>query len=346
VAASVDGQRCPTAEGQVSFTVKLRLGADSGGSGYTQDLTAFVRSTVDDNGEVSSSTVDLIQGTRSVRDGVPVYVESGVTWKWNADDLANATSSNLRLIRQSQNASGKDVGDFSKAGHEAAFAMARAALAISQQNWLSGGCVKIEATAPGTVQPGSVTNIPVTVRHRFDGAEVPSRLEVALAGEKSVDPMSLATTPGTLAYTAPDERNKSATITLTATSRRGRATLELPANTGGQAYRAVGVSNDVSFAGEICSLENPFVIDGAFPGGTASTRFTPGSAAGGVTEMSGGGGGCTQSGAGTYTVTLNEDGTGSITWTDTATLTCPAISNTRTAIFTLPLAPAPDLSCP
>jgi hypothetical protein len=122
------------------------------------------------------------------------------------------------------------------------------------------------------------------------------------------------------------------------------------------AYRVSAESNGVSFSGQICGLDKPFVIDATFPGGgSAKTTFTPGSVAagttsfsggGGTTSVSGGGGGCVQSGGGNYDVAINEDGSGSITWTSTSTLTCPGFSNTRTNTFTLPLQPAPDITCP
>ena len=111
-------------------------------------------------------------------------------------------------------------------------------------------------------------------------------------------------------------------------------------------YRVSGQSNNVSFNGEICSLDKPFALDATFPGGSAKTSFTPGSALAGSTSVSGGGGGCTQSGGGNYTVTIREDGSGTITWTTTDKLTCPGFGNSRTATFTLPLQPAPELSCP
>ncbi len=111
-------------------------------------------------------------------------------------------------------------------------------------------------------------------------------------------------------------------------------------------YRVAGVSNNVSFTGEICSLNKPFSIDGKFPGGTAKTSFTPSNAAGGTTTMAGGGGGCVQSGGGNYTVSLVENGPGTIAWTSSDKLACPGFGNSRTTTFTLTLQPAPDLSCP
>ena len=113
------------------------------------------------------------------------------------------------------------------------------------------------------------------------------------------------------------------------------------------AFRVSGESNSVKFSGQICSLNKPFVIDATFPGnGSAKTSFTPSSVTSGATSVSGGGGECVQSGGGQYNVTIKEDGSGTITWTTTDTLTCPQFSNTRTTTFTLPLQPAPEISCP
>jgi len=259
VAASLDGQRCPNADGQVSFTVKVRLGAESGGAGYTQELTAFVRAEVNDDASISRTTFDVIQGTGQVKDGRQVYVETGETIKYDGDDAAGREYSNARMIRHSQDATQADATALSAAGHDAAFSMARTALLFAQNNWLDGGCTMIVATSPGTVQPGSITAIPVVVRHRFDGSDVPSKLKVGLSGGTSVDPTSLAKTPGTLTYTAPNESGKTATITLTATSRRGRATLELGASTGGQAYHAIGPFPFL-WSGVACSLDEPFAF--------------------------------------------------------------------------------------
>jgi len=110
-------------------------------------------------------------------------------------------------------------------------------------------------------------------------------------------------------------------------------------------YLVSGESNRVSFSGQICGLDKPFSIEATFPGGTARTTFTPSTVVEGVTSTSGGGGECVQNGAGEYTVTINEDGNGSIQWTTTDTLTCPNINQNRTVTFELPLQLAPDLSC-
>ena len=344
----VDGLDCPNAEGQVPLTAKLRLGGVSGGLGYTQELTALIRATVDDNADIVSTTIDLVQGTREVNKGQGVYIETGLTVQFEGEHVQNYNESNWRLIRHSQNA--VQVRDqaiaMAESGQNSALSMAMTVLAIAEHKWKNGGCVQIVAKSPGNVETSSTTQIPVKVTHKFGGAEVPSKLEAELSGDASIDPKLIPRTAGTLTYVAPGERNKNATIKLKASSRRGRATLDLTASTGGQSYRVDGVSNGVSFKGEICSLNKSFTIDAQFPGGTAKTTFTPANSESGSTSVSGGGGGCVQTGGGNYTVTTNADGSGTITWTTTDKIACAAgFNNSRAATFTLPLKPAPDISC-
>ena len=343
----VEGLDCPNAEGQVPLTVRLRLGGVAGGVGYTQELTAFIRATVDDNADIATTTMDLTQGTREVTKGRETYVETAMTVQYERD-LENFRESNWRLVRNSQSITEdlKQAEASARSGQDSALAMAMTVLAIAEHKWQNGGCVQIVANSPGNVATSSTTQIPVKVTHKFGGADVPSKLDAALSGEASIDPKLIPRTAGTLNYVAPGERNKNATIQLKASSRRGRATLDLTASTGGQSFRADGVSNGVSFTGEICSLNKPFSIDAKFPGGTAKTSFTPDSAATGSTSVSGGGGGCVHTGGGNYNLTTNPDGSGTLTWTTTDKLACPGFSNSRTATFTLPLKPAPEISCP
>jgi len=344
----VDGLDCPNAEGQVPLTVRLRLGGVGGGVGYTQELTAFIRTTVDDNADIATTTIDLTQGTREVSKGRESYVETGLTVQYERD-LENFRDSNWRLIRNSQSAMEdiKQAEASARSGQDSALAMAMTVLKIAEHKWQNGGCVQIVANSPGNVSTSSTNQIPVKVTHKFGGAEVPSKLEAALSGEASIDPKLIPRTTGTLTYVAPGERNKNATINLKASSRRGRATLDLTASTGGQSFRADGVSNGVSFTGEICSLNKPFSIDAKFPGGTAKTTFTPENSASGSTTVSGGGaGGCVHTGGGNYNITTNPDGSGTITWTTTDKIACPFFNNSRTVTFSLLLKPAPEISCP
>lgn len=288
VDGKVDGQRCPNAEGQVSFTVKIKLGAQFGETAYTQELTAFVRAVVNDEAKISRQTIEVTQATRQAKAGRQVYVETGQTF---SSEDGSDSASNFREIRVSQQATASDQ-HLSDNGLSAAYGAGATALLIAQERWRSGGCTSIVASSPGTVQPGSATEIPVMVRQKFDGSEVPSKLEASLSGGQSVAPTTLARTAGTLRYTAPSEAGKSATIKLIATSRRGRATLDLNANTGGSSYQIVGGLDDWQTNTAVCDIMKPFTLTG-----------------GGITMQVSGG----LSGTYSYTGPFNANGTGTYT---------------------------------
>ena len=297
VDATIDGQRCPNAEGQVSFTVKIRLGAQLGATSYNQELTAFVRAVVNDDAAIASRTIETSQGTRQAKDGRQVYVETAETF---SNDGSSDSTSNYREIRVSQQATAAKDQHLSDDGLAAAYGAGYTALLIAQNNWQGGGCTRIEATSPGTVQPGSATAIPVTVRQKFEGSEVPSKLEVMLSGGQSVTPTVLARTSGTITYTAPGEPGKSATIKLIATSRRGIAKLDLTANTGGASYQIVGGLDDWQTNTAVCDIMKPFTLTGI-----VTMKFSGGLS--GTYEYSGGP--FNANGKGTYTISL-PDGIG------------------------------------
>lgn len=303
----IDGTDCPNAEGQVPITAKLRIGGESGGTGYTQDVEAFIRTTVDDDANVVSTTVDIVQGTREILKGDDIYVETGFTATYRGDTYEE---SNWRLIRHSQSAAA-DVAkteSIAAGGQQIARAVALTIVAMAERKWQNGGCVAIEAKSPGKVEPSSVTEVPVTVKHKWDGSSVPSKVTVDLVGETSVTPKQIDQTPGKLSYTAPPEKNKSATIKLEARSKRGRAKLDLNATTGGNAYSISGTIDEASMSGTTCDSSQPFSI-----GGTLQFQFTPTSPTTGTYTYRGP---YSATGSGPYVIngdgTMKLDGTGCI----------------------------------
>ena len=186
VAAKVKGQRCPDADGLVAFTVTVTLGSASGGSAVSQDLTATVAARVGDDARIVGAGIDAVQGARRVSGGRNVYVETGRTLSWSGTP-DQAAYSNFREIRTSQDARPSDV-DLAVDGLAAATHMGQVLLRVSELEWQDGKCVRIVATEPGKVAPGSTTQIPVEVRSRVDGSSVKSKLEAALAGGETDHP--------------------------------------------------------------------------------------------------------------------------------------------------------------
>jgi hypothetical protein len=297
--------------------------------------------TVNDDAELAGFDLDLKQSTRSTAGGRQVYIETSETVR-----SANGTYSGMdfgdpKIVRASSQATGSDQA-LSNKGLLNAFLLAQGILENAKGRWKDGGCVQIVATSPGSVDVNSTHQIPVKVTSKVDRSDVPSKLESKLTGGASIDPPLIPKTAGTLTYTAPGERNKKATISLKATSRRGIAKLDLDASTGSNSYRVSGTSNGVSFNGEICDVEKGFILDATFPGGTANVNFM----ADGSTSTEGGGNSCTMTGAGNYTLVFADDGTGTLKWTTTDKLMCAGgFGNSRTMSFTVTLQPASDVSC-
>ena len=274
--ARIEGNDCPNAEGQVQITVKMRMSARSAGAVYTQEVTAFIRIIVDDNANISNATIDIDQATSRGKNGEEVFVQTGQTIKFTGN-FENATESNQHLIQKTDNATSSDVSEASASGNSAAYGAAIGAIALSESTWKGGKCIKIEARSPGSVDPGSGTEIPVKVRHRKEGSDVTAKLEATLIGEASIDPDLIPQTPGTLMYVAPGETGKTATIKLKATSRRGIATLDLTASTGTNSYRIAGGLDEWYTNTVVCDITKPFTLTGThgikanFSGGLSGT---------------------------------------------------------------------------
>ncbi|MGB7202367.1 MAG: hypothetical protein WBD16_08880 [Pyrinomonadaceae bacterium] len=301
---SVDGQRCPQLDGSVYFTAKLKLTGKHGDNSYIQEVTAKITAQTNDDADVASSETRLNQGIQESAGGMNTYIET--EYQINMNNGAY-TASNPRGVRGGQN-QGPRAEELATAGNESAMHAGMAALAFAEAMWQNGGCVKIEAPSPGNVEPSSVTEIPVSVKHKFDGSSVPSKVKVDLSGETSVSPKQIDQTPGKLSYTAPPEKNKSATIKLEARSKRGRAKLDLNATTGGNAYKISGNIDEASMSGTTCDSSQPFSI-----GGTLQFRFTPTSATTGTYTYSGP---YSAKGSGPYVIngdgSMKLDGTGCI----------------------------------
>jgi hypothetical protein len=111
-------------------------------------------------------------------------------------------------------------------------------------------------------------------------------------------------------------------------------------------YTVSGTSGPVTFSGQICSLDKPFVINGKFANGSETQSFTPSSSTGGTVKEEGNSGGCSQVGSGTYKVSLNDEASGTLEFTETVTASCPPFSRTKTYTFSVSLKSESGLSCP
>ena len=114
-----------------------------------------------------------------------------------------------------------------------------------------------------------------------------------------------------------------------------------------KSYHVEGSSGGATFKGDICALDRPFTINVDSITGKWPMNFTPESESAGHMEGTFSSNGCTLSGGGPYTVSIGEEGSGTITFTYNSTASCPGVPSRATSkTSTLPLKPAPDLACP
>lgn len=129
--------------------------------------------------------------------------------------------------------------------------------------WASGGCVKIDSSAPAVVKPGSTTDIPVNVVTKLGGEDVSAKVGIKLTGKEAISTEVVRTPNANFTYTAPDEIGATATIDLKAESRQGAASLELKITTGAAHYAITGGSGLFSGTGEWCEGAQAFSVVGS-----------------------------------------------------------------------------------
>lgn len=274
----ITGNQCPTSDGKVDLTIEFGTNGRAGSAGsviYDKTLTGKVTATVNNDAELAGFDIDINQATRSTAGGRQVYIETSQTIRSANGTYSGMDFSDPKIIRASSQATAADQTLSSK-GLLNALLLAQGILESAHNRWNDGGCVKIVAASPGGVDINSTHQIPVKVTSKVDGSDVPSKLESKLTGGSSIDPALIPKTSGTLTYVAPAEAGKTATISLTANSRRGRATLDLTASTGGNSYHIVGGLDDFQTSADVCDVTKPFTLKGGgftveFSGGMEGT---------------------------------------------------------------------------
>jgi len=307
------GRVCPDASGMAEFDAKMRFTGDAAsGPGSSRELAATIRITVNDNGDVAASDISIRQtAIEHPANGPRLTLETTmpVSFAYGSDGSTTVTrnAAGWANIDQRSNVSQADLMRLLRSANDDGIRFAVGAIRGAEVYFQGGGCIRIDATAPGTVQPGATTQIPVSVTHKLDGSAIAAKVTVALKGTRSVSPDVIAKAPGTVTHIAGDKATKG-TITLTASSKRGRATLDLTINADG-GYTAVGGGPGISVSGSIPDLTAPFTLEGAGEGFTITFSYTPAAdGRSGAVTYEGGGSGFEMSGSGTYTVTGKEGG--------------------------------------
>lgn len=210
----------------------------------------------------------------------------------------------------------------------------------ARSGWQSGRCIDLQTSVsdgPTGLDPNTNVTITAKPRAKSDGASAGGTVSATLTGgEAAVDPSS---TPlpadAEFTYTAPGERDKTGQVSLESRSKRGvgKAVVNLDTK-GTPAFSASGGEGDWVASGTICSLEEPFVLDGS---GLTATA-TPTGNNSGTWTLTGDAAGVTWDGNGTYTVVLVDDEqSGTMTLVGVVTSHTPGGDFSKNALATFAL---------
>ncbi len=319
---------CPDVNGEFTVEATVDVSASARGKQQNGKLDVKVTGQLNDNAELASSSTDI----RLKRDGLGMgaFVDSSISYASDGTVSTKLNDFNWFTTKPE---------DFKSNVQLAAIyglLIKQFLLDAVATGYLSGRCVEIGyGVSPGTtgLQPGSSATITARPFGKQDGVPTGGTVQALLsAGEKSVDPSS---TPlpvdAEFEYGAPDEPNKTGTVSLEARSKRGVGRVDINFDTNQVApYQVVGGLDDWQTNTAVCDILKPFVLTGlvtmSFSGGL-----------GGTYEYSGGPFGA--AGTGTYQISLpNGVGqAGTMTGAGEGTVDTPMgqFSNSGTEQYTL-----------
>ncbi|MEI6362956.1 MAG: hypothetical protein WCP95_12570 [Actinomycetes bacterium] len=212
------------------------------------------------------------------------------------------------------------------------------AVEAAKKGWQSGRCVKLDPTTQPGKRKGLAPSASVTItappRSKIDGTPTGGTVTAKLNGGTSVSPSgSKVPADATFTYVAPAEKDKTATVSLEARSKRGVAKAELNFDTKVGSYALKGsiatAPGGTRITGQTCDVTKPFTAESS--GDMIGTiTFTPTDDASGTLAFTGRvfNAPFKLSGKGTYTVNVPPDsGAGTLDWKWTVTIYIPRIGN-------------------
>jgi hypothetical protein len=287
---------CPAADGSVTVTSHLEVGAAAGSAStwVTVELTTHVQAA----GDAGLDGVAYgYQAEAGYADGT---TRRSVTFRLDAD----GGGENLAQTGD------VDAGFASAAGTAGALAAGLTARTLGDmvaKGWQHPGrCVDLGVTAskgPTGLDPGDRVTLTAKPVAKRDGKPAGGTVEATLAGAKSLDPSGTRVkADATFQYTAPDERKGGGTVALTSRSNRGVGEADVTLSVGQKAFTLNGSEGDFTYSGRACDLAQPFTVTATAIETLWTMSFTPTSASGGSYTLSGTTDVATVDGGGTYTV--------------------------------------------
>jgi len=295
---------CPDADGRFSAHGKLDVAVSTAsGARASGVLDVTVSGVVDDDAKLASSDLDFTMSEGSGAGSIATV--SGAVGDTIATRMEYKTGSGSNdAIAQGTTSLGLIF----------ALMVKESLVDAARKGWESGRCVTVKATTqPGKrtgLKPRASLQLTAAPRSKIDGAPTGGTVTATMHGSTSVNPSgSKVKADATFTVVAPGQKNKEATVSLEARSRRGVGKADVSVDTKAGSYTASGKAGNITFSGTVADLTEPFTIRGA--GGAKLTfSYTPGGAdgrSGGMTYV-GTVGSHRLTGGGNYVITGDDGG--------------------------------------
>jgi hypothetical protein len=224
---------CPDEDGTITVSANASGTYDVVGEGLSYHASLDTRDvatvTVDANAEIAGRQHALTVRGTAVGDR-PAFIsgesevdsELGASLTWSG-----ALSGTAAPAVTITTAEGADANDLRSAFTGGAFtaALVDAAIDAAETVWQDGRCLELVVEPPGKqVDPGSKTEIAVTIEHKAFDDEVKRDIRATLEGTEEVDPLDEPVpAAATFTYTATTESRGQGVITFRSVSNRGIA---------------------------------------------------------------------------------------------------------------------------
>lgn len=344
---------CPDAKGQFTSTTTMTASVTSAGGSTGSNLTIemAIKGQVDDDAQLVSYDVDTRTQSAQFVNGKGQFVDQTVGWSVAGKEWSGYRG---KVNRTGGSVAAGFAEDQAKWSTFNAAMLQDKAVEAAKKGWESGRCVTLEpTTAPGKrtgLKPSASVTITAPPRSKIDGTAVGGTVTATLNGGSSVDPAgSKVPADATFAYVAPGEKDKSATVSLEARSKRGVAKASVAFDTKAGGYALNGsiatAPAGTQITGATCDVTKPFTAEST--GDMVGTiTFTPTSDVAGTLKFAGrvGNAPLKITGKGRYTVNVPAGAdAGTLDWTWSVTTYTPL--GNRTGSGQVSLAMTPSATC-
>ncbi len=331
---------CPDPTGK--FTAKATVTASAtsaaGRVGSNSVVDIELNGQIDDDAKVVSYDVTTTSQAAEFGSGDNIWAEVTDTLSYVGGDI---TAASRTYGRSAGKVPAGFADQWANLARLTSMMLTDRLLSAAQKGWESGRCVALDPTTDPSKRTGLAPSASVQIlaapRSKVDGSPTGGTVSATLAGDTSVDPAgSKVAADARFAYVAPGEKDKSASVSMEARSRRGVAKADVAFDTKETAYTASGGAGNITFSGTVPDLTQPFTIAGA--GGAALTfSYSPTDATGRAGRMSytGSVGGYQLTGSGSYTIAGDEGGILTLTQASDACAAGPLGCAGGAAVITL-----------